>query len=301
LPAEWSPLGHLIAVGLIDDGGALTVEPLTGGYWNQLFHVRGPAIDWVVKRYHGEAGPARFPNLPEAEAAALRALAPSGAVPRFIHFAPAGGSDGAVLVYGFAAGRVGGGSPAALAEALASIHAVPMESPHPLFRPLDLTAEAMLAEGAANLAASPDSPEKARLAAVKPAPRGLPRPGRLALVHTDCGPGNLVEAADGKVIVIDWQTCGLGDPAEDLYAMLSPAFQVLSEAPPREPAEKAAILAAYRDRDAAAHLPLLTPFYAWRMLAYCLFRTHDLKRRDPAGALRYAQAFEAEMAEVFGA
>ena len=58
--------------GLAPPGLRLTAEPLTGGYWNQVVRVQGRGLDLVVKRFHPGRGPRRFPNLPAAEAAALK-------------------------------------------------------------------------------------------------------------------------------------------------------------------------------------------------------------------------------------
>ena len=54
----------------------------------------------------------------------------------------------------------------------------------------------------------------------RPPLRLLPRPAALCVVHTDCGPGNLVAAPDGRVVVIDWQAAGAGDPVADAVTAL---------------------------------------------------------------------------------
>jgi len=55
----------------------------------------------------------------------------------------------------------------------------------------------------------------------------MPR-GRRALVHTDAGRETSSRA---RRPAADWLALpGIGDPAEDLYGFLSPAFQIISRA-----------------------------------------------------------------------
>ena len=97
----------LIDRGLLADRAAVTVAPLTGGYWNETLRVRGGGVDWVVKAYRSSAGQTLFPNLPEAEARALEALAGRAVAPAPVGFFPASDAVGdddfsrPVLVYEF--------------------------------------------------------------------------------------------------------------------------------------------------------------------------------------------------------
>jgi len=288
--------------GLAPPGVRLHAEALTGGYWNQVVRVRGRGLDLVVKRFHAGRGPLRFPNLPAAEAAALRTLAPSGHVPAFRGFFDDEADGQPILVYDFVPGRVGEGRPEAVGRALRAIHALTLpEDPHP-FRRLAYRARSMRLETERLYADTPGlaaSPRGQALLAVAPPDAALPRPPALSVIHTDCGPGNLVERADGSVVVIDWQTCGAGDPAEDLYAVLSPAFQILSQRLPLHSGEKARFLVGYGDPAAEARLEQLRPHYSWRMLAYCAARHLALAASDPAASERYARAFDAELRESF--
>ena len=76
------------------------------------------------------------------------------------------------------------------------------------------------------------------------------------LVHRDAGPGNLIDTGD-RLLLIDWQAPGAGDPVEDLAAFLSPAFQILYGREPLTDDEEGAFLDAYPDAarraPAAAH------------------------------------------------
>ncbi|HKY94533.1 MAG TPA: aminoglycoside phosphotransferase family protein [Kiloniellales bacterium] len=295
--------GFLALRGLAPPGLRLQQEALTGGYWNQVVRVRGRGLDLVVKRFHTGRGPLRFPNLPDAEAAALQRLAESGHVPRFRRYFRDEPDNHPILVYDFVAGRPWDGDPGAVGRALGAIHRLTLPAdPHP-FRRLAFRASSMAREVARMAEETPGLAETARwqaLAKVAPAQRELPVPPALSVIHTDCGPGNLIEAPDGRVVVIDWQTCGAGDPAEDLYAFLSPAFQILSQRLPLHSGERARFLVGHGDPAAETRLKALLPYYAHRMLAYCALRTLTLRDGDPGGADRYARAFDTEFAEVFG-
>lgn len=290
--------------GLAPPGVRLLATPLTGGYWNQVVRVRGRGLDLVVKRYHDGRGPLRFPNLPEAEAAALKHFAPDGPVPGFRAFFPDEADGRPILAYDFAAGKPWEGDPGPVGTALRRLHGHSLpEDPHP-FRRLAFRARSMFREVERLLEEAPEMATDPRLAALlarRPAERVLPRPPALSPIHTDCGPGNLIAAPDGQVVVIDWQCAGAGDPAEDLYAFLSPAFQILSQRPPLHSGEQARFLVAYGDEAAEARLETLRPYYAFRMLAYCALRHRTLATDDPRASARYARAFDAEFAEVFPA
>jgi hypothetical protein len=295
--------GFLQLRSLVPPGLRLSQEALTGGYWNQVVRVRGRGLDLVVKRFHDGRGPLRFPNLPDAEAAALKLLAPSQHVPRFRQYFRDEPDNRQILVYDFAPGRPWDGDPGAVGRALKACHALTLPTDPAPFRRLAFRAGSMAREVARLAEETPAVSETARwqaLGKVAPPPRELPLPPALSVVHTDCGPGNLIEAPDGRVLVIDWQCCGAGDPAEDLYAFLSPAFQILSRRLPLHSGERARFLVGHGDPDAEARLAVLRPYYAHRMLAYCALRTLTLAKDDAEAAARYARAFDAEFAEVFG-
>jgi len=288
---------------LVPPGLRLQQEALTGGYWNQVMRVRGRGLDLVVKRFHDGRGPLRFPNLPDTEAAALQRLAGSGHVPLFRHYFRDEPDRRPILVYDFAPGRPWDGDPGAVGRALKAIHALTLPAdPHP-FRRLAFRASSMAREVARMAEETPAvayTPRWQRLMQAAPPQRELPVPAALSVIHTDCGPGNLIEGPNGEVVVIDWQCAGAGDPAEDLYAFLSPAFQILSQRLPLHSGERARFLVGHGDPAAEARLQVLLPYYAHRMLAYCALRSLTLRQSDPGAADRYARAFDAEFAEVFG-
>ena len=136
----------------------------------------------------------------------------------------------------------------------------------------------------------PDDPKIQELAGqVHDWRRPVQAAARRALIHTDAGTGNVIVGPDGPRL-IDWQCPALGDPAEDLFAFLSPAFQVLYGHEPLTAAERAECLEAYGDREVLARLTALEPALAWRFAAYCAMRRVDLARADPDGSARYARA-----------
>lgn len=271
-------------------------ERLRDQGWNQVTRLRGGGRDLVVKRYHPRRGPARFPSIPAAEAAALKHLAASGVVPRLRGFFDR--EEPPLLVYDFLPGRLQAGRPEALGRALGALHALTLpEDPHP-FRRLPYRAAAIRQEGERLFAQHPalaESPRGQALLACKPPDEALPRPPRLAVVHGlagDC----LLEMADGSLSLLGWQGCGAGDPAEDLFACLSPAMQHLAQRPPTHSAERARLFVAHGDAGAEARLQRLWPHYAWRLLAHCAAQHLLLAESDPAAAARHARAFDLEFA-----
>ncbi len=143
-----------------------------------------------------------------------------------------------------------------------------------------------------------DDDHVARLRAGRPKPISLPA-SRLAFVHTDAGPGNLIEGPEG-LRLIDWQCPGMGDPVEDLFSFLAPCFQILFQHAPLTAEERGDFLAAYGDAEVAARLEVMTQFYAYRMLAYCCLRRLRLSECDKTAAERYRRAFEAELSLLGG-
>ncbi|HWA49057.1 MAG TPA: phosphotransferase [Dongiaceae bacterium] len=276
--ASFDPLNFLARHGLAD-ARALTVESLPGGYQNQVHRVRGGGIDWVVKRFSPAAEITLFPNLADAEAMALRRLSECGAAPRPIAFVE-DAEDAPVLVYEFYAGQPWSGRVAPVAGLLRKIAHVDADG----FRSVPMVPADILAQGDIFVAeCQPGS--RQRLAAVRPRPVEI-APGPRRLLHTDFGPGNLIEGADG-LKAIDWQCPAAGDPAEDLAAFLSPAFQILYGRAPLTPKEEESLLQAYGDEQTIDRLRLLRPFFDWRMAAYCAMRQQKLAESRPEASERY--------------
>ena len=223
-------------------------EPLPGGRTNRLWRI-GPL---VLKRHDPAAASPLFPNDPQAEARALTLFAPHGLAPRL----RASGDDW--LIYDHAEGTPWRGDPAPVARMLHRLHATPV--PPGTFRPLPNGSAALIADAARFAPADLPPPPDPQIGPVPPRP-----------VHADPVPGNIIATAQGPLL-IDWQCPGLGDPAEDLATLISPAMMWLytGAKPPEGWAE--AVLTAYPDPATADRTRALLPLYHWRIRAHCAFR-----------------------------
>jgi thiamine kinase len=289
--ASFEPLKFLARHGLADVRG-LTVESLSGGYQNQVYRVRDDELDWVIKRFSPASEITLFPNLADAEAMALRRLAVCGAAPRPIAFIT-DAEDAPVLVYEFYVGRPWSGRIASVAELLRRIARVDAAG----FRPVPMTTPDILAQGDAFVVECAANVQL-RLISARPQPTET-EPGPRRLIHTDFGPGNLIEGAEG-LKAIDWQCPAAGDPAEDLAAFLSPAFQILYGRAPLTNAEEDALLEAYDEAETIARLRQLRPFFDWRMAAYCAMRQAYWAVGRPEASERYRRSIEALLGRLGG-
>jgi aminoglycoside phosphotransferase (APT) family kinase protein len=284
-------IARLIAAGALD-GPPAAAAALAGGYANHVWRL--DAADGrrlLLKAFTGRADNPLFPNLPDHEVAALHALAGLGVAPDLVAALPASPAGPAAVLYAWVEGEPWRADPAAVARLLGRVHAAP---PPAGLRALAVGPAAVAAEGDALLArASPG--RRAALAGLRPAPPPDAPPAPRALVHTDCGPGNLIAGPAG-LRLIDWQCPGLGDPAEDLACFLSPAIQRLSDRPPHAPDAVAAFLAAYPDPAAAARWRVQGAAFHWRIATYCLWRAEALAESRPEAARAYADALALERA-----
>jgi len=274
-------------------GEPLTAKALPGGYCNDVFRVRGDGIDWVVKRFCEVITGTLFPNLPEAEAAALERLDGLDVAPSPIAFFPDTGA-GAVLVYGFHAGRAWAEDVQPVADAMRRQHQVAADG----FREVPVTPEGIVAEGEAILAHARADAEVARLRRLKPTM--TPAPAVLtcrALIHADAGAQNIIVGPQG-LRIIDWQCPAAGDPAEDACSFVSGAFQILNQHRPLSDGERIEFLESYGDEAMAARLAWLEPAFIYRMTAYCILRMQTLAAEDETARQRYADATAAELARL---
>lgn len=282
--------GALLAdLGLLD--GDPEVIPLAGGYWNEVVRVRGEGLDHVVKVFAEQSGWRLFPILAEDEARALAVLRGADVAPAFVAFHPRAGSRPAVLVYEWVEGALWEEGTAEVGRLFRRQHAVSGEG----FREVPTDSAGILEQGE-RLLAGADAADAASLRALRPA-RPVPAAERRTLIHTDAGRGNVVVGADGPRL-IDWQCPALGDPAEDLFTFVGPAFQVVFGHEPLTAAERAELLDAYGDAAAIARLEALEPALTYRFAAYCAARRVELATSDPAGAARYARALALSIADL---
>jgi hypothetical protein len=272
---------------------AVTSTSLTGGYMNRVFRVTGPFGDWIIKRFREDSGLTLFPNLARAEARALEILGPLGIAPRLIEFVEHP-DTGQVLVYTFHAGTAWPGqtdigvdtaSLANVAALLGRLHQLTVDG----FRTVPVMPANILAQGDAFLGIGGRAADLLRL---RPKVIDCPPLLRQSLLHTDTGPGNIIVGPQGMRL-IDWQCPGLGDPAEDLCAFLSPAFQILYGRVPLSNKPRSVFLMAYGDQRITDRLSLLEPFYHWRMACYCNMRMKQYAVVRPQAAASYEQALDA--------
>ena len=235
-------------------------EPLPGGRTNRLWRI-GPL---VLKRHDPAAASPLFPNDPQAEARALALFSPHALAPRL----RASGDDW--LIYDHVDGTPWRGDPAPVARMLHRLHMTPV--PQGTFRPLPNGSAAILADAARFAPQDLLPPRDPQLPPIPPRP-----------VHADPVPGNILATAQGPLL-IDWQCPGLGDPAEDLATLASPAMMWLytGAKPPEGWAE--AILNAYPDQAIADRTRTLLPLYHWRIRAHCAWKA-------ARGDADYATAF----------
>jgi len=286
----FDPITFLIEQGLLRDR-SVTAKPLTGGYLNQVYRVRGADIDWVVKRFMPETELALFPNFPTDEALALKRASALGLAPK-----PIGFFDGErpVLVYEFCEGEMWHGGVGDVARLLRQLRSVETGG----FRLVPMTPAEILAEGDAFLARV-EPAMRDKLAATRPAPFEVGAVAR-SFLHTDIGPGNIIVTKDGRLVVIDWQCPAAGDPVQDMVAFLSPAFQILYERAPLSADEDTAFHIAYDDKATKERYDRLLPFYDWRMAGYCATRKLKYAETRPEASLRYDRALRALLARLEG-
>lgn len=262
------------------------ISVLRGGYWNLVMKVTSAEGRFVLKRYREVLPNSLFPNLPEAEATALERLQGLGVAPEPMGFWP----EEKILVYGYAEGDLWSGDLAAVADLLRrKERAAPAGFRQVPWRPKDI-----LEQGDGLLARCGDDVLSAHLRSSRPQPIDIAPPDKMSLIHTDIGAGNLVGSGE-NLRLIDWQCPAEGDLAEDVYAFLSPAFQILNERMPLAGTDgffDALAMPAVCQRYRA-----LRPYFAFRMAAYCCLRYQgageDRQLHD-----RYHAAMLAELAHV---
>ncbi len=271
---------EILSLLALDTNEPVALTKLTGGYRNLINRVEGDGFDCVVKQYAAPDDNPLFPLLFEDESRSLADFADAGIAPHLI----ATNLERRLLAYRFIPGDVWDGDLVGLAALLTKVGQV---APPGWLRKLPSGVEELRAHTTAILDAVADPP------------RGLldhfdvpdePFPNRL--VHTDCGPGNVIGAA-GLYLLIDWQCPGQGDPVEDLAAATSPGVQILYGRAPLEKTDVDELLVLYGDGDATERYRWKAPLYSARFAAYCAWRIERLG--DHSDADRYRAALAAEL------
>ena len=299
----------LKAEGLLqgESSDALSLELLTGGFWNRVYRLRSnenTAIDWVVKQFVQVPVNPMFPILPSAESAALQFLQQQQCAPTPIAFIT-DSPIGSLLVYEYVQGSSWNGDLEAAAILLARVQRIPINAfAKSAFRKLPTEAPELLKHADEMLHRHQSAlSESVRELRPTVSMQALRPNHREVLVHTDCGPGNMVSSPDG-LRLIDWQCPGLGDGLQDVVTFLSPAMQVLYGYPILSFAQEQQFLGAYvaalgehpMDSQATnARLHSIRSSHHYRFASYCAMRAQDTATSDEKTSRLYGVALEAEM------
>ena len=291
----------------VQSNDALSLELLTGGFWNRVYRLRSKentALDWVVKRFVQVPVNPMFPILPAAEFAALQFMQEHECAPTPIAFI-ADSPIGSLLVYAYVQGSSWNGDLEAAATLLARVQGVPIDAfARDAFRKLPTDAIALQQLAQDMLLRHPSALSQSVRELCPPVSKQSAPPHRSGvLVHTDCGPGNMVSSPHG-LRLIDWQCPGIGDGLQDVVTFLSPAMQVLYGYPALSVAQEQQFLGAYlaaldeRPRDAQAtreRLDSVRSSHHYRFAAYCAMRVQDTVTSDEKTSRLYGVALQAEI------
>lgn len=263
--------------------GDARLETLYGGRTNRVWKVLGGDGDKVLKLYRTTRPNPLFRNDAALEAECLKALEPTGFVPRL----QAAGRhlDDDWVLYDHAPGTPWQQDPEPVAELLCRLHAF---SP-PAAAPTGCNGSIDLERKGQSILDLCTSEIRQRLAGL--CPKGsVPPSAQTCLIHGDPVAGNILVAVSGLTL-IDWQCPARGDPCEDLALFLSPAMQHLYRGQALTVAEEDRFLTAYGQRGTILRYRALRPWYAWRMAAYCLWQVEN-------GSADYAKGLELELAAL---
>lgn len=266
---------------------------LAGGYRNQVWKVRDGRGFVIEKDYAEDPGRPNpmYPNLPDHEAAAMQHLAGTGCAPELVSYRPASLGVGAQVAYRYVSGTQWRSGVADVARLLHEVHSSP--APRSMRR-LHRSAAEALAHADAMVADTPVASLRRTTESARPTAARTTPPQRVSLVHTDCGPGNIVRTRHGLVL-IDWQCPGVGDAVEDVTCFLSPAMMHLYDTPAHRPPARAEFLASYTDRATVERYLRDGAAWHYRIAAYCTWRIPHTSRRQPEVAQRYREALAAEL------
>ena len=306
----------LLLTVLVDAGflsntvAASDLKLLTGGFWNQVYRLQVGVKLMVIKQFFKGVTNPMFPVMPDTEAAALSYLQGSGCAPEpnaYLPQTPAGD----ILLYGYVAGLPWKFDPLNaekctkdVADLLARVHRTPIDAnAKNSFRLLPQSPKELYAHSLTMLGEC-DETVRGSLEHLKQQLADCPLtvPCEPVLVHTDCGPGNIIVGEAGPCL-IDWQCPGLGDPLQDVFTFASPAMQILYHCEPlAEEITKHFSRSYFQAQSAAsdgesmkARLPLVQVYHHFRFAAYCAYRITHLQASQPAVAALYSQALSAEL------
>jgi thiamine kinase len=272
-----------------------SVSRLHGGAWNEVFRVTSVDSDIVIKRFVNVLEGTLFPNLPAAEALALERLSGLAVAPDPIAFFP-DTEWGEVLVYRFHDGESWSCNVGLVADLLK--RKLPVNAAG--FREVPIDPAGVIAEGDKLFERCDKDHRVDGFRKIRPRSRALPALSRRFLIHTDVGPTNLILGPAG-LRLIDWQCPAAGDPAEDVFSFLTPAWQTLSFREPLRDNDRSDFLSRYGDAAMEERLSILEPAFIYRAASYCCLRYQMLKDTDPMWHALYVRAADFELERLAGA
>lgn len=259
---------------------------LMGGFWNDVYRLRGNGRDWVIKHFRAANPDGLYPILPQAEALALQMLSGLEIAPEPVAFLP----DVPLLVYEFFAGDVWQEDVAGIGRLLRRLHDVPVTADSG-FRQLPLETADILQQGDQLLAQAEPDTQVQRLRAIRPPPQPRPLLKRCVLVHTDPWAGNFVQ--NGRhLCLIDWQCPGLGDPVEDVWTFLYAGYEMLLGWPRFDESVATEFWRGYGAETAVQPcLEIIAPSYTYRLAAHCCLRQQQLAATNPVASNNYHKIY----------
>lgn len=243
---------------------------LSGGRSNRVWSVapKDGGTPVAVKLFGQSTANPLFANDADAEARALTALSGTGLAPKLIAGPVVVEGHGPLLIYELARGAPWSRQPDEVAGLLRRLH--DRAAPDGFPASPDGSGE-IAAQVHGILSACSTHPQAAALADLRPRGPAVAASGRCVFLHGDPVPGNIIVTEAGPIL-IDWQCPMQGDPVADIALFLSPAMQITYRGQAMTRAEADQFLSAYDDAGTVARYRALSPWYHWRMAAYCLWR-----------------------------
>ena len=269
-----------------------SAEPLKGGYWNAVYRIRGADFDLVLKQFAIDSGQGLFPVLADDEARALEQLAGTGVAPQYHSYWPQA-PGGAVLLYEFAPGQMWLDDMAAVGALFKGLHSAAVSGP---FRTLPTQPQAILEQADELIGGYIVQALGVQLEALRP-PLIKLESAASVLVHTDSGPGNIIQSAEA-ITFIDFQCPGMGDACEDLTCFLSPGIHHLYGLPALSAAQEQAFLSTYGDTDVLQRFTKIRVYYSYRMAAYFVMRYYSQQGLDEKVSQAYLKAAQLEISAL---
>jgi hypothetical protein len=280
---------------LQDQGACAQVqsaEPLKGGYWNAVYRIRGADFDLVLKQFAIASGQGLFPVLADDEARALAQLAGTSIAPQYHSYWPQA-PGGAVLLYEFAPGHMWSDDVVAAGGLFKRLHATPVQGP---FRTLPTQPKALLEQAQELIGGYIVQALGVQLETLCPPAIEVASAPKV-LVHTDSGPGNIIQSADA-ITFIDFQCPGMGDACEDLTCFLSPGIHHLYGLPALSSEQEQTYLSAYGEAKVLQRFTQMRVYYSYRMAAYFVMRYYSQQGLDEKVSQAYLKAAQLEISSL---